>query len=252
MTTIVKVIIQRRMAPWALLQTIYDARNERWWRIGIAAWPTRLPWWPGYNVYNPTRAVAFNLCVQPAGGLTGENLTYLGPQKVSDDAGEHGTMAVTGGVWGATDDRESDLVLHLVSPQGTRIVLAENRGGFDTNGFGSGSIVTNAAPPRLSGGFAADTNVIASTKNEGIIIVTNDFQRIPDQMHIYYDGALIYDTGLINGQGNFRSIMVGQFDDVIIIMNRETTVTRIRYGAIRPRLSAADTNLPRFTDNTIR
>ena len=34
--------------------------------------------------------------------------------------------------------RVSDLVLHLISPQGTRIALAENRGGTNTDGFGSG------------------------------------------------------------------------------------------------------------------
>jgi subtilisin-like proprotein convertase family protein len=32
--------------------------------------------------------------------------------------------------------RPSDLVLHLVSPQGTRLLLAENRGGNTTRGYG--------------------------------------------------------------------------------------------------------------------
>ena len=32
--------------------------------------------------------------------------------------------------------RESDLTLTLISPQGTRVLLAENRGGLDTNGYG--------------------------------------------------------------------------------------------------------------------
>lgn len=35
--------------------------------------------------------------------------------------------------------RSSDLVLHLVSPQGTRLLLAENRGGIDSTGYGAGS-----------------------------------------------------------------------------------------------------------------
>jgi subtilisin-like proprotein convertase family protein len=35
--------------------------------------------------------------------------------------------------------RSSDLVLHLISPQGTRILLAENRGGPDSHGYGSGT-----------------------------------------------------------------------------------------------------------------
>ena len=47
--------------------------------------------------------------------------------------------------------RESDLVLTLVSPQGTRVLLAENRGGLDTNGYGSGFNITNVEPQTLSG-----------------------------------------------------------------------------------------------------
>jgi subtilisin-like proprotein convertase family protein len=34
--------------------------------------------------------------------------------------------------------RSSDLVLHLISPQGTRVLLAENRGGTEERGFGAG------------------------------------------------------------------------------------------------------------------
>ena len=34
--------------------------------------------------------------------------------------------------------RASDLVLHLVSPQGTRVLLGENRGGINASGFGAG------------------------------------------------------------------------------------------------------------------
>ena len=52
--------------------------------------------------------------------------------------------------------RASDLVLHLVSPQGTRVLLAENRGGLSTQGYGSGSgtnmvMATFADNPDLSG-----------------------------------------------------------------------------------------------------
>lgn len=35
--------------------------------------------------------------------------------------------------------RSADLVLHLISPQGTRLLLAENRGGSDSRGYGSGT-----------------------------------------------------------------------------------------------------------------
>ena len=39
--------------------------------------------------------------------------------------------------------RESDYVLRLTSPQGTSVILSENRGFFDTSGFGSSLVTTN-------------------------------------------------------------------------------------------------------------
>ena len=41
------------------------------------------------------------------------------------------------------DPRISDLVFHLISPDGTRVLLMENRGGTDTNGAGASVLVTN-------------------------------------------------------------------------------------------------------------
>jgi len=60
--------------------------------------------------------------------------------------------------------RVSDLVLRLVSPQGTRVLLMENRGGFSTNGLGSGTLTSNL----VYAGFAENpvsyksTNLLAS------------------------------------------------------------------------------------------
>ncbi len=53
--------------------------------------------------------------------------------------------------------RESDLVLTLVSPAGTRVLLAENRGGLDTNGFGSGQNITNFVGSVTNGTFYSPT-----------------------------------------------------------------------------------------------
>ncbi|MHC1762809.1 MAG: S8 family serine peptidase [Verrucomicrobiia bacterium] len=52
--------------------------------------------------------------------------------------------------------RSSDLVLHLVSPQGTRLLLAENRGGSDSEGYGTG-FGTNISYTI----FTEDTNLLA-------------------------------------------------------------------------------------------
>ncbi|HVY70198.1 MAG TPA: pre-peptidase C-terminal domain-containing protein [Verrucomicrobiae bacterium] len=46
--------------------------------------------------------------------------------------------------------RIADLVLHLVSPEGTRVLLAENRGGATTNGYGAG---------KAYAGFTDNTNL---------------------------------------------------------------------------------------------
>ncbi|MBU6399876.1 MAG: S8 family serine peptidase, partial [Verrucomicrobia bacterium] len=51
--------------------------------------------------------------------------------------------------------RVSDLVLHLISPQGTRVLLVENRGGASAANFGSGDI--NSGPTYLN--FTEDTNL---------------------------------------------------------------------------------------------
>jgi subtilisin-like proprotein convertase family protein len=56
----------------------------------------------------------------------------------------------------AQDPRISDLVFHLISPNGTRVLLMENRGGTDTNGAGVTVLVTNVV---------VTTNAISSTNN---------------------------------------------------------------------------------------
>src|SRR5439155_972150 len=53
--------------------------------------------------------------------------------------------------------RASDLVFHLVSPQGTRVLLAENRGADNTRGYGIGS----------GNSTNATTNVVATVMADG-------------------------------------------------------------------------------------
>ena len=52
--------------------------------------------------------------------------------------------------------RVSDLVFHLTSPDGTRMLLVENRGGTDTNGMGQTLAITNVTPVSSSGGPSPD------------------------------------------------------------------------------------------------
>ncbi|MDB6109487.1 MAG: Peptidase and in kexin sedolisin [Pedosphaera sp.] len=116
--------------------------------------------------------------------------------------------------------RISDLVLTLISPHGTRVVLAENRGGLTTNGYGVGVNVINTNPPATSGNAAAVTNVIDTTVTSGTLVINYHFHQVPDTMHIYYDGVKIFDSGLISGSGSFSvDYGPGISTSVKIVMN---------------------------------
>jgi subtilisin-like proprotein convertase family protein len=117
-------------------------------------------------------------------------------------------------------ERASDLVLHLVSPSGTRLLLTENRGGLSTEGYGGGTLVTNVLGSVASGGPMVDTNDIPTPINEGTVIIDYDFLQLPDQMQIFYENNVIFDTGLISGTGNFSvDFGPGAATNVVIVMN---------------------------------
>src|SRR5262249_438280 len=116
--------------------------------------------------------------------------------------------------------RVSDLVLHLISPQGTRIILAENRGGPYPADYGFASFQTNVAPARSSGGPLASTNSVGPVKPDGNIQVDYQFFDVPDRMTIYYEGTQIFDSGLISGAGTFSvDYGPGIATNVVIVMN---------------------------------
>jgi subtilisin-like proprotein convertase family protein len=118
-------------------------------------------------------------------------------------------------------ERASDLVFHLISPQGTRVLLAENRGGTSPDGYGSTILRTNVASAEGRGGPQEDRNVIDTGVNRGILTVDYEFWVEPDSLHIYYDGALIYTTGVRGGGGTF-SVGFGPGDstEVVIVVNQ--------------------------------
>lgn len=94
--------------------------------------------------------------------------------------------------------RVSDLAVTLISPRGTRVLLAQNRGGTSTEGFGSTISVTNIAPASSSGGPEAVTNVIATGATSGSLTLDYNFFCASDRMLMLYDGVTIFDTGLTN------------------------------------------------------
>ena len=116
--------------------------------------------------------------------------------------------------------RVSDLALTLISPQGKRIVLSEDRGAGTADGMGGGLVITNVYPQTTNGNWEANTNLIDTGQNQGTLLVDYDFYTIPDALSVYYDGALIFNSGLVSGAGQFRvNFGPGTSTDLLIVMN---------------------------------
>ncbi len=167
------------------------------------------------GVFNPNSGpVKFNLKVEFQYDLApSETAYYVSSQpslKLVDDALTNGVITVTNDRVVADvkvgvrieHPRVSDLVLHLVSPQGTRILLSENRGGLEATNYGYGAPVTNFYTYVPSGDFPEyRTNMAVPTM--GVVKITYQFYGIPDTLRIYYEGIRIFDSGLVSGSNTF-------------------------------------------------
>lgn len=107
--------------------------------------------------------------------------------------------------------RVSDLAFTLVAPDGTRVLLMENRGRTNDAGIGSSIYITNVVPRSASGGAAPDTNVVDTGVTSGSLTVDYNFFCVPDRMTVYYEGNLILDTGYINNGCPAASSVPGRF-----------------------------------------
>ena len=118
-------------------------------------------------------------------------------------------------------ERASDLVLHLTSPQGTRLLLAENRGGPDGRDYGVGTLTTNVLPQTSSGGGPQpQTNLFMVPQSGGTLLIDYSFYFIPDSLRAYYDGVLILDSGFINGSGSLSTDFgPGLSTNIVVVMN---------------------------------
>jgi len=185
-----------------------------------------------YRVFNPN-AIAQEVRIQATvqigvDGRDRQTITGFGNEVITDDAVSYARQYVeedrriAGLEVGLVVEhpRVSDLVTHLISPSGKRILLVENRGGLDDSGYGGGTVFTNVYPTNASGTFEAVTNVLNVGANQGTLKVTYDFLVVPDQMRVYYDNQLIKDTGLVSGQGGFSvDFGPGFSTDLVIVMN---------------------------------
>jgi subtilisin-like proprotein convertase family protein len=142
-------------------------------------------------------------------GVTPVRFRSMAATPILDDAVSYSTILVTNANQIVSAEvglrvdhpRVSDMVFHLISPSGTRVLLCENRGAYTTNGMGTSTFITNIIPVSSSGGPQASTNVIDTGQTSGTITINYNFYNIPDRMTIYYQNTLIFDSGLINGAG---------------------------------------------------
>jgi subtilisin-like proprotein convertase family protein len=123
--------------------------------------------------------------------------------------------------------RISDLVFTLISPDGTRYLLMQNRGNTSTNGAGVTIYSTNdIANVTASGTTNSVTNFVFVSQSSGTLPISWNFFTIPDQMTVYdntngnYGPAdLIYDTGMTNGTGQ-TNLPFTTTSGLTIIMNQ--------------------------------
>jgi subtilisin-like proprotein convertase family protein len=116
--------------------------------------------------------------------------------------------------------RISDLVFHLISPDGTRYLLMENRGGSTTNGAGITVLSTNIVPVNSSGGPEATTNVIDTGLTAGSVSIAYNMFTVPDRMQVFNGSTLLFDTGLVSGTNTLNLTYSGNGSTLItVIMN---------------------------------
>jgi len=116
--------------------------------------------------------------------------------------------------------RVSDLALTLVSPQGTRVLLAENRGGLTPDGFGGMIYTTNFFPQTTNGDWQANTNIIGPVPTSGTLWIDYDFYAIPDTLSVNYDGTNVFGSGSVSNAGRFViPYGPGSSTNLTIVMN---------------------------------
>ncbi|MEK7678485.1 MAG: Calx-beta domain-containing protein [Verrucomicrobiota bacterium] len=70
------------------------------------------------------------------------------------------------------------------------------------------------------GGQAEERFPIDTGSNQGTVTINYDFLQVPDTLRVYYEGNLLYDTGLVNGQGTLNVNYGPGTDTVVeIVMN---------------------------------
>jgi subtilisin family serine protease/subtilisin-like proprotein convertase family protein len=148
-----------------------------------------------------------------ASAKTTLDFTSTNPVPILDDAVSYASLVVTNAdviqsfqVGLRVDHpRISDLVFHLISPDGTRYLLMENRGGASTNACGATVVTTNSITVAATGNSNPNTNSFDVGASRGTLPITYNFYTAPDRMTVYYGTNVapeyqIYDTGLVSNK----------------------------------------------------
>jgi subtilisin-like proprotein convertase family protein len=167
------------------------------------------------GLFNPSTAphdvfLIANLAFDAA-AVSRVNFASTGPVPLLDDAVTYSSIMVTNtdiiqnfNVGLRVDHpRISDLVFHLITPNGTRYLLMENRGGTTTNGAGITVVTTNIVNATANGTAQPNTNVVNVGLTSGKFPITYNFYTAPDEMTVYYGTNIIpanriLDTGFTN------------------------------------------------------
>ena len=169
------------------------------------------------GIYNPNSApvelrlvIAFQYQLNPI-----ETVTYTSPNAptiIPDDVVTNFIIAVTNARTVADvkvgvridHPRVSDLALRLISPEGTRILLTENRGLSLGTNYGEGVPVNFIVPFGSGGGPLENRTNINTFNRQAIVRVNYDYFNVPDTLHVYYEGKRIFDSGPVSGAGVFN------------------------------------------------
>ena len=156
-----------------------------------------------------------------------------GPAPILDDAVTYDSIFVTNtdiiqdfNVGLRVDHpRISDLVFHLISPDGTRYLLMENRGATTTNGCGATVLTTNVVNVSSSGDSSPNTNSFPVGETSGTLLINYNFYTIPDQMTVYAStnkrfAFPIFNTGMVSGAGQTNLSFNSASGFLTIIMNQ--------------------------------
>jgi hypothetical protein len=239
------------------------------------------------GLYNPNTTLSQNVFISASLGINQSSsdifdYTANSQTPLSDDAVTDGSVinipnTVTQQIVSASvglvvnSPRISDYTFTLVSPTGQRVLLMENRGGYDTNGAGFEFIYTNVLNTSASGGAAANTNYLQVDPLGSSFPIVWNFFTVPDQMTVYASTNpvdfntngpfVIYNTGFTNnppapGGGWIPTTVTVSYppgvSNVTIIMNQFGNPFAGGGDQWNYTAGAANTNYEylMFTDNT--